>query len=168
MADGGGLGAPVLTADAIATAVGKSRSYIYARLKLLDLCQEAKQALREGMLDASRASLDPCWRMPLDDEYERELLDKFANVSRAVVVASLAAAHAARAAGAWCHVGRVNTKRRIVACGVAGVTSFDGTSVTQFPSTLALLQGAVAVARRQGAMLLDAADPSPWKAGGQT
>lgn len=29
---------------------------------------------------------------PLDDEYERELLDKFANVSRAVVVASLASA----------------------------------------------------------------------------
>jgi predicted PurR-regulated permease PerM len=29
---------------------------------------------------------------PLDNEYERELLDKFANVSRAVVVASLAAA----------------------------------------------------------------------------
>jgi predicted PurR-regulated permease PerM len=31
---------------------------------------------------------------PLDDEYERELLDKFANVSRAVVVASLASAAA--------------------------------------------------------------------------
>jgi predicted PurR-regulated permease PerM len=29
---------------------------------------------------------------PLDDEYERELLDKFANISRAVVVASLASA----------------------------------------------------------------------------
>lgn len=31
---------------------------------------------------------------PLEDEYERELLDKFANVSRAVVVASLASAAA--------------------------------------------------------------------------
>jgi predicted PurR-regulated permease PerM len=31
---------------------------------------------------------------PLDDEYERELLDKFANISRAVVVASLASAAA--------------------------------------------------------------------------
>jgi predicted PurR-regulated permease PerM len=31
---------------------------------------------------------------PLEDEYERELLDKFANISRAVVVASLASAAA--------------------------------------------------------------------------
>lgn len=77
-------------------------------------------------------------------------------------------AAAARTAGAWCHVGRVNTRRRIVACGVAGVTSFDGTSVTQFPSTLPLLQGAVAMARSQRAMHLDSADPSPWNTGGPT
>lgn len=45
------------TADAIGGKIGKSRSYVYARLKLLDLCQEAKQALREGHIDASRALL---------------------------------------------------------------------------------------------------------------
>lgn len=42
----------------------------------------------------------------------------------------------ARSRGAYCHVGRVNTRRRINIAAAAGVDSFDGTSVTQFPSTL--------------------------------
>ncbi len=46
-----------LNADQVAEKIGKSRSYVYARLKLLDLCQEARQALREGQLDASRGLL---------------------------------------------------------------------------------------------------------------
>ena len=46
-----------LTAEAVGSKIGKSRSYVYGRLKLLDLCQEAKQALREGAIDASRALL---------------------------------------------------------------------------------------------------------------
>lgn len=45
------------TADTIAKAMGVSRATIYARLKLLDLCQEARQAFYDGKLDASRALL---------------------------------------------------------------------------------------------------------------
>lgn len=44
-----------LNADQVAAKIGKSRSYVYARLKLLDLCQEGRQAVREGKLDASKA-----------------------------------------------------------------------------------------------------------------
>lgn len=46
-----------LTADAVGAKIGKSRSYVYARLKLLDLCQEARRSLREGGIDASKALL---------------------------------------------------------------------------------------------------------------
>lgn len=44
--------------------------------------------------------------------------------------------------GCYFHVGRVNTARRIRACRYAGAHSFDGTSVSRFPSTLPLLQRA--------------------------
>jgi ParB/RepB/Spo0J family partition protein len=46
-----------INADEVGGKIGKSRSYVYARLKLLDLCQEGKQALRDGTIDASRALL---------------------------------------------------------------------------------------------------------------
>lgn len=46
-----------LTADQVGEKIGKSRSYVYGRLKLLDLTQESKQAMRDGTLDASRALL---------------------------------------------------------------------------------------------------------------
>lgn len=46
-----------ITAEAVGAKIGKSRSYVYARLKLLDLCTEARKALREGQIDASRALL---------------------------------------------------------------------------------------------------------------
>lgn len=42
---------------AVANKIGKSKSYVYARLKLLDLCTEARDALRAGHIDASRALL---------------------------------------------------------------------------------------------------------------
>jgi len=42
----------------------------------------------------------------------------------------------ARDKGAWCHVGRVNSARRISACIAAGATSFDGTSATKFAVTI--------------------------------
>lgn len=42
----------------------------------------------------------------------------------------------AAAAGCYCHVGRVNTVRRIRLAAIAGVDSIDGTSVTRFASTL--------------------------------
>jgi hypothetical protein len=36
----------------------------------------------------------------------------------------------------------VNTMKRIHLCGLAGAHSFDGTSVTKFPSTINLLNNA--------------------------
>jgi hypothetical protein len=38
----------------------------------------------------------------------------------------------ARERGAWCHVARVNTVRRIRACATAGATSFDGSNASRF------------------------------------
>jgi hypothetical protein len=42
----------------------------------------------------------------------------------------------ARSRDALCHVGRVNTARRIRLCAAAGVDSFDGTSASRFAGTL--------------------------------
>jgi ParB/RepB/Spo0J family partition protein len=44
-----------LNADQVGEKIGKSRSYVYGRLKLLDLCQEARTSLRDRTIDASRA-----------------------------------------------------------------------------------------------------------------
>lgn len=44
-----------MDADAVASKIGKSRSYVYARLKLLDLCQTVREALATGEIDNSRA-----------------------------------------------------------------------------------------------------------------
>ncbi len=46
-----------LSADQVGEKISKSRSYVYGRLKLLDLSLECKQALREGKIDASRSLL---------------------------------------------------------------------------------------------------------------
>lgn len=48
---------PPMTADEVAAKIGKSRSYVYARLKLLDLGPEGREALLQGKLDASRGLL---------------------------------------------------------------------------------------------------------------
>ena len=40
------------------------------------------------------------------------------------------------------HVGRVNSRKRINMCAMAGAHSFDGTSVTQFPRTFSRLNNA--------------------------
>lgn len=45
------------TADIIAAKVGKSRRYIFTRLKLLDLCPEGRAAFFDGQIDASKAHL---------------------------------------------------------------------------------------------------------------
>jgi hypothetical protein len=37
---------------------------------------------------------------------------------------------------AWLHIGRVNSRRRIKLCALAGAHSFDGTSVSRFAKTL--------------------------------
>lgn len=54
-------------------------------------------------------------------------------------------AEMARRHGTWCHVGRVNTVRRIALCAAAGATSFDGSSATRYAKTLPKLE----LARRQ-------------------
>lgn len=46
-----------ITKDNVGTKIGKSRAYVYARIKLLDLSQDCKQALRSGSIDTSRALL---------------------------------------------------------------------------------------------------------------
>ena len=46
-----------ITAEDVGAKIGKSRSYVYGRLKLLDLSQECKDAMRAGQIDASRAIL---------------------------------------------------------------------------------------------------------------
>jgi leucyl aminopeptidase len=40
----------------------------------------ADDAVAEQMLSASRAALDPCWRMPLDEEYDEALKSNFADM----------------------------------------------------------------------------------------
>ena len=46
-----------ITKEEVGAKIGKSRAYVYGRLKLLDLSHECKQALRVGSIDASRALL---------------------------------------------------------------------------------------------------------------
>lgn len=47
---------------------------------------------------------------------------------------------AAHAAGAVCHVGRVNTQRRLRLCQMAGADSFDGSGVSRFRKHLAVME----------------------------
>lgn len=46
-----------INADEVAALIGKSRSYVYARTKLLDLCPAAREHLASGKIDASKALL---------------------------------------------------------------------------------------------------------------
>lgn len=46
-----------IDADEVAALIGKSRSYVYARTKLRDLCPAAREALAAGKVDASKALL---------------------------------------------------------------------------------------------------------------
>lgn len=62
------------TADEIAAKVGKSRSYVYQRLKLTALTPKAREAFYEGRLDASRALLVA--RVP--EALQAEVLDRLA------------------------------------------------------------------------------------------
>ena len=45
------------TADTLAAKIGKSRSYIYGKLKLIDLCREVREAFYAGTLSESTALL---------------------------------------------------------------------------------------------------------------
>lgn len=60
------------TADTIAAQIGKSRSHVYAQLKLLDLGVQAQAALLKGELDPSRALLIA--RIPTE-KLQEEALD---------------------------------------------------------------------------------------------
>lgn len=51
--------------------------------------------------------------------------------------------------GAWVHVGRVNSRRRILSCGAHGATSFDGTSASRFALTTPRLSEATRYANSQ-------------------
>jgi ParB/RepB/Spo0J family partition protein len=46
-----------ITADELVSKVGKSRSYIYGRLKLLELSEDSREAFYDGKLDSSTALL---------------------------------------------------------------------------------------------------------------
>lgn len=46
-----------INADQVGTKIGKSRTYVYNRLKLLELSLECKDAMRSGFIDSSRALL---------------------------------------------------------------------------------------------------------------
>lgn len=48
---------PRMTVDQVAAKIGKSRSYVYGRLKLLDLGTEGREALREGHITAAVAEI---------------------------------------------------------------------------------------------------------------
>ena len=56
----------------------------------------------------------------------------------------------ARRTGAYLHVGRVNTARRMRLCHMVGADSIDGTSATRFSCTLPMLDAAL----RQTSLLL--------------
>lgn len=60
--------------------------------------------------------------------------------------------------GVWCHVGRVNSDRRIQSCAAAGVSSFDGTNATRFSVNIPGLNRAVRFARTQ--QFLDLSNPN--------
>jgi leucyl aminopeptidase len=56
---------------ACVVALGAVRSGMFA----------SDDALAQALLDAGEAALDPCWRMPLDDEYAEGLKSNFADVA---------------------------------------------------------------------------------------
>jgi ParB/RepB/Spo0J family partition protein len=60
-----------LNADQVGAKIGKSRSYVYGRLKVLDLSQQGREALREGLIDFSKALLIA--RIP-DEKLQAEAL----------------------------------------------------------------------------------------------
>jgi ParB/RepB/Spo0J family partition protein len=66
-----------INADQVAVKIGKSRSYVYSRLKLMDLCQQAREAFRAGDIDASKALLIA--RIP-DEKLQIKALGEFAAI----------------------------------------------------------------------------------------
>lgn len=75
------------TADDLAARIGKSKAYIYGRLKLLDLCEKARDAVRSGEIPASIGLLIA--RIPAKALQMQALAD----VSQGEMSARTAAAH---------------------------------------------------------------------------
>lgn len=75
------------TADDLAARIGKSKAYIYGRLKLLDLCEKARDAVRAGEIPASIGLLIA--RIPAKALQMQALAD----VSQGEMSARTAAAH---------------------------------------------------------------------------
>lgn len=75
-----------------------------------------------------------------------ELVGVFVGGSTDWKLATMGAwAGVAHASGSYCHVGRVNTARRIRLCAMIGADSFDGSGAAKFPKTVRPLD----LARRQ-------------------
>ncbi|NVL48706.1 hypothetical protein F2S72_01690 [Pseudomonas syringae pv. actinidiae] len=55
----------------------------------------------------------------------------------------------ARRKGAYLHVGRVNSLKRITACAQVGANSFDGTSIISFPDSIHMLTSGLIASRHQ-------------------
>jgi hypothetical protein len=55
-------------------------------------------------------------------------------------------AHLCREVGTWCHVGRVNSARRVRMCHAVGATSFDGSGPSRFSAHLPVMEAARAQA----------------------
>lgn len=53
-----------MTAEAIGAAIGKSRAYVYSRIKLLQLIPDAQAKLQDGTLDASKGLLIARFKSP--------------------------------------------------------------------------------------------------------
>lgn len=108
--------------------------------RVLDECGRGLLAVQDGLVEKDVADL-------IGDR-----VGIFVGGSTAWKLATIRAwAALARQKGAWCHVGRVNTARRIRICSTAGATSFDGTSASRFAKTLPRLDAA----KRQLALALE-------------
>lgn len=62
-----------ITKEDIGAKIGKSRGYVYARIKLLKLCEAARQAFYDGKIDSSRALVIA--RIP-DTQLQQKALDE--------------------------------------------------------------------------------------------
>nr|WP_315384166.1 hypothetical protein [uncultured Sphingomonas sp.] len=118
--------------------MGGARSWALSRYWLRRLRRDAR--LRNAkLLIAVQNGFDP-WTVA---KYLSPRVGVFVGGDTEWKLATMASwAQLAHARGAICHVGRVNTARRIRACEAAGVDSFDGSSASRFAETLPALERA--------------------------
>lgn len=98
-------------------------------------------------------SLSPRWLIAVQDGMEPETVSRllgprvgvFVGGSTEWKLSSMEAwGHVCRESGAWLHVGRVNSAKRIATCSLSGAHSCDGTSATRFAVTTPRLAAAAA------------------------